>query len=45
MPPSSGNALGLERLILLCLGLPRISDAIAFPWQGKAPKPPPGSGI
>jgi lysyl-tRNA synthetase class 2 len=38
MPPSSGNALGLDRLIALALGLPRISDAIAFPWQGKAPR-------
>jgi elongation factor P--(R)-beta-lysine ligase len=31
MPPSGGNALGLDRLIALCLGARRIADVMAFP--------------
>jgi elongation factor P--(R)-beta-lysine ligase len=31
MPPSAGNALGLDRLIAVCLGTPRIADVLAFP--------------
>ncbi|MGZ3475995.1 MAG: amino acid--tRNA ligase-related protein, partial [Polyangiales bacterium] len=31
MPPSSGNALGLDRLIALCLGAKTIGDVLAFP--------------
>ena len=31
MPPSGGNALGLDRLIALALGVPRIADVMAFP--------------
>ena len=38
MPPSSGNALGFDRLVALALGLPQIQDAVAFPWQGKPPR-------
>jgi lysyl-tRNA synthetase class 2 len=37
MPPSSGNALGLDRLVALSLGRPQIADVVAFPWQGKLP--------
>jgi lysyl-tRNA synthetase class 2 len=31
MPPSSGNALGLDRLIAVCLGADTIGDVQAFP--------------
>ena len=38
MPPSSGNALGFDRLVALALGLPAIQQAVAFPWQGAPPR-------
>lgn len=31
MPPSGGNALGVDRLIALCLGADRIGNIIGFP--------------
>lgn len=31
MPPSSGNALGLDRLIAMCLGVSNIGDVMTFP--------------
>lgn len=31
MPPSAGNALGLDRLLMLALGAPTIGDVQAFP--------------
>lgn len=31
LPPSGGNALGLERLIMLVTGAPAIQDVMAFP--------------
>jgi lysyl-tRNA synthetase class 2 len=31
MPPAGGNALGLDRLIAVCLGTDRIGDVTAFP--------------
>jgi lysyl-tRNA synthetase class 2 len=31
MPPSAGNALGLDRLVAVCLGTDRIGDVTAFP--------------
>ncbi len=31
LPPSGGNALGLDRLVALSLGAPRIADVMAFP--------------
>jgi len=31
MPPSAGNALGVDRLIAVCLGSDRIGDVSAFP--------------
>ena len=31
MPPSAGNALGVDRLIAVCLGTDRIGDVTAFP--------------
>jgi lysyl-tRNA synthetase class 2 len=31
MPPAAGNALGVDRLIALCLGAARIGDVLSFP--------------
>ncbi|MEM6961548.1 MAG: EF-P lysine aminoacylase EpmA [Myxococcota bacterium] len=31
LPPCSGNALGLDRLVMLTLGAPRVQDVIAIP--------------
>ena len=31
MPPSGGNALGVDRLIALALGTRTIADVLAFP--------------
>ncbi len=31
MPPSSGNALGLDRLIAMCIGATQIGDVMTFP--------------
>jgi lysyl-tRNA synthetase class 2 len=33
MPPSSGNALGLDRLLCLCLGTDGIGEVMAFPSE------------
>jgi lysyl-tRNA synthetase class 2 len=33
MPPTAGNALGFDRLLLLALGAERIQDVIAFPRE------------
>ncbi|HHH28271.1 MAG TPA: EF-P lysine aminoacylase GenX, partial [Polyangiaceae bacterium] len=33
LPPCAGNALGLDRLVALCLGAPRVADVMAFPRQ------------
>ncbi len=30
IPPSGGNALGIDRLVMLLLGVDRIEDAVAF---------------
>jgi lysyl-tRNA synthetase class 2 len=38
MPPSSGNALGVDRLVALALGCAQIADVVAFPWQGTLPR-------
>lgn len=37
MPPSGGNALGVDRLIMLALGAERIQDVIAFPRSRGGP--------
>ena len=37
MPPSSGNALGVDRLIALSLGRTSIAEVVAFPWRGQLP--------
>jgi lysyl-tRNA synthetase class 2 len=31
LPPSGGNALGFDRLVMLALGAPRVADVVAFP--------------
>jgi len=33
LPPCSGAALGLDRLIMLALGKKEISEVMAFPWE------------
>lgn len=33
MPPCVGNALGVERLVMLALGAPSIQSVLAFPWE------------
>jgi elongation factor P--(R)-beta-lysine ligase len=33
MPPSGGNALGVDRLIMLITGAKRIGDVLAFPFE------------
>jgi lysyl-tRNA synthetase class 2 len=33
IPPSAGNALGVDRLIALCLGAEAVADVMAFPLE------------
>lgn len=33
MPPCSGAALGLDRLVMLALGKKEISEVLTFPWE------------
>jgi lysyl-tRNA synthetase class 2 len=33
LPPCSGNALGVDRLVMLALGAARLADVIAFPFD------------
>jgi lysyl-tRNA synthetase class 2 len=33
LPPSSGNALGVDRLIMLALGKDKLADVISFPFN------------
>ena len=33
MPPSSGNALGVDRLVMLTLGATSLAEVIAFPFE------------
>jgi elongation factor P--(R)-beta-lysine ligase len=33
LPPSSGNALGFDRLVMLAAGAPMLADVVAFPWD------------
>jgi lysyl-tRNA synthetase class 2 len=35
LPPSSGNALGLDRLVALCLGLEEIAPVMSFPARSR----------
>jgi len=33
LPPSSGNALGFDRLVMLAAGAQALADVVAFPWH------------
>jgi lysyl-tRNA synthetase class 2 len=33
LPPSTGNALGVDRLLMLCTGARAIDDVVAVPWS------------